>query len=164
MATRANRYRSDLPPLLYPSTLGTDRRWQIDVHDGLNGWKVIFYARSVISRERERVLRRRNWKKEGRVDETIKMRFSLVDGEERRKRARFDLISLNEPQNWLMIILVRRGEEVDVYSDLTCYQLCPCYSSCMPKASLFARVSLSCSPRLASLLSVMFLTSVKLSG
>lgn len=46
---------------------------------------------------------------EGRVDETIKMRFSLVDGEERRKRARFDLISLNEPQNWLMIILVRRG-------------------------------------------------------
>lgn len=99
---------------------------------------------------------------EGR--ETIKMRFSLVDGEERGKRARFDLISLNEPQNWLMIILVRRGEEVDVYSDLTCYQLCPCYSSCMPKASLFARVSLSCSPRLASLLSVMFLTSVKLSG
>lgn len=46
---------------------------------------------------------------EGRVDETIKMRFSLVDGEERGKRARFDLISLNEPQNWLMIILVRRG-------------------------------------------------------
>lgn len=102
--------------------------------------------------------------KEPGKEETIKMRFSLVDGEERRKRARFDLISLNEPQNWLMIILVRRGEEVDVYSDLTCYQLCPCYSSCMPKASLFARVSLSCSPRLASLLSVMFLTSVKLSG
>lgn len=93
--------------------------------------------------------------REGRVDETIKMRFSLVDGEERRKRARFDLISLNEPQNWLMIILVRREEEVGVYSDLTCYQLCPCYSSCMPKASLFARVSLSCSPRLPSLCNVL---------
>lgn len=53
MATRANRYRSDLPPLLYPSTLGTDRRRQIDVHDGLNGWKVIFCARSVISREKK---------------------------------------------------------------------------------------------------------------
>lgn len=66
MATRANRYRSDLPPLLYPSTLGTDRRRQIDVHDGLNGWKVIFCARSVISRERERVLGRRNWKNRGR--------------------------------------------------------------------------------------------------
>lgn len=160
MATRANRYRSDLPPLLYPSTLGTDRRRQIDVHDGLNGWKVIFYARSVISRES---FGTQELKEPGK-EETIKMRFSLVDGEERGKRARFDLISLNEPQNWLMIILVQRGEEVDVYSDLTCYQLCPCYSSCMPKASLFARVSLSCSPRLASLLSVMFLTSVKLSG
>lgn len=66
MATRANRYRSDLPPLLSPSTLGTDRRRQIDVHDGLNGWKVIFCARSVISRERERVLGRRNWKNRGR--------------------------------------------------------------------------------------------------
>lgn len=89
MATRANRYRSDLPPLLYPSTLGTDRRRQIDVHDGLNGWKVIFCARSVISRERERVLGRRNWKNRGRKK---RLKCDSPWSMEKREERELDLI------------------------------------------------------------------------
>lgn len=89
MATRANRYRSDLPPLLYPSTLGTDRRRQIDVYDGLNGWKVIFCARSVISRERERVLGRRNWKNRGRKK---RLKCDSPWSMEKREERELDLI------------------------------------------------------------------------
>lgn len=91
MATRANRYRSDLPPLLYPSTLGTDRRRQIDVHDGLNGWKVIFYARSVISRERKS-FGTQELKEPGKEESTKRLKCDSPWSMEKRDERELDLI------------------------------------------------------------------------
>lgn len=107
-------------------------------------------GRSVISRER--VLGRRNWKnreekERRRINETIKMQFFLVDREESRSSiSRCDSIlsRLMNPRvgSWSSSY----EEEEVVYSDLTCYQLCPCYSSCMPVKlpSLLVFRSLAC--------------------